>query len=631
MGIDSQNSGSQNKGPRGGQDQNEEIKIHNFDEGNDDEIWFEELNAYTGISPQLDYEQIAKIKCEIAYERRDWPDPIPAANTHNMIAYTLCKQAATHNMLGPRSIIQTENRLEAWSELSTGHPDDPWIIDGIYYGFPLQYRGEAMRTTFEGNHPSANKFPQHVAEYIKKELAYGGLLGPFHEPPFRPWCHIAPLMTRDKATSTQRRVIVDLTYPEGAGPNAKITKNHIFGCSVVHRLPTVDDAIQIIVSYDFRVMVASLDIARAYRNFALDPYDWPLTCVSHMGDYYIDIRMPFGSRLSSLHMQRIALFLQRALRALGVIALIYLDDVLLICPPGKNADDIFATARSLVRRVGLPIAWDKLVSPCKIIRFLGIIIDCDQREIRIPQQKVDSFIRLAIETKQKKFISRKEIQSIAGHVNYLGKAVCPARLFMNRILALLRSMKGRSIRISQQMCEDLNWFITFLPQYNGRSLIIHGPPAVYMEVDSSLMGGGGWCGSRCYSYRYPREYVRGWSISELETYNCLLAARIFLSDTTNTSVQIKCDNNAAVISLSAGTARDKNILAVCRAFWFLAAKNNIRFLFVHAPGATMTDADILSRRFNSLDDATKADRLISRRGFVDIHVLSHIGDIDSYF
>lgn len=618
--------------PREGLPPCSDCKTHNFDERDTNETFENRIHEYTGVATGLDSVHIARIKQHIAAERVEWPDPSPAALLKTPIKlYQACKQAAAHNMLGPRLVIDTANRLNEWSQLSTGHPDDPWILDGIYYGFPLQYRGPPICQQFTGNHPSAVSYPNQISEYIEKEIEYGGLLGPFDELPFSPWCHVAPIMTRPKSIGNQRRIIVDLTYPEGVGPNAHITKNHIFGCGVSHELPTVDDAIKIIISYEFRVVLAALDIARAYRNFALDPYDWPLTCVSHMGSYYIDVRMPFGSRLSSLHMQRVALFLQRALRALEVIALIYLDDVLLICPPNQDPDKVFLTARQLVRKVGLPIAWDKLVSPCKAIRFLGIIIDCMNKEIRIPRDKIDAFIQLARETRVKRFVYRKELQSIAGHINHLGKAVCAARLFMNRILGLLRAMKGRSIRVDYQLCRDLDWFVTFLPSYNGKSLIVYGPPSVYIEADSCLAGGGGWSGLDCYSYRYLTSDVKGWSISELEAYNCLLAARIFLSKKRNVSVQITCDNTAAVMSLSSGAARDKNILAVCRAFWFLAASNNLRFSFVHAPGETLTDADILSRRFLSDNDSRRADDLVKRKGLHILPVLPRFCEIDNYF
>lgn len=158
----------------------------------------------------------------------------------------------------------------------------------------------------------------------------------------------------------------------------------------------------------------------------LDPSDWPLTCISHMAQFYLDNRMPIGSRMSSLNMQRIALFIFCALRAWDAISLIYLHDILLICLPQQDPNEVFTKARALVRRLGLPIAWDKIVSPSCVIKFLGVLIDCDSKEICLPHDKISAFLDLAREVCNKVYISKRDLQSLFGYVNHLGKAVLPA-------------------------------------------------------------------------------------------------------------------------------------------------------------------------------------------------------------
>lgn len=605
---------------------------HNYDEQNVTEIIEREAVMYEGIVPAMAGQNIEEIKQQIRDERSQWPSVSQEAdNNPAFVPYKICREAATHNMLGPRLVIKTENRLDAWFAASTGHMDDPWILDGICYGFPLQFRGPPIVCEFQGNHPSATRFPEHVSQYIKQEIELCGIVGPFTGPPFVPWCHVAPLMSRPKATPGQRRIIVDLTYPEGVGPNAHIIKNQIFGCQVSHSLPTVDDAICIIASHGFSVHLASIDIARAYRNFMLDPYDWPLTCISHMGEYYLDNRMPFGSRLSSLNMQRIALFIHRALRALDVTSLIYLDDILVICPSKDDPERVFAIARKLIRTLGLPIAWDKLVPPCRVIRFLGIEIDCVERQIRIPDDKIIAFLQLATQARAKKAITRRELQSLVGHVNHLGKAVPPARLFMNRMLAPLRLATKKWIKVDRHLRDDLDWFINFLRRYNGRSLILVGDPDILIEADSCMVGGGGWSGRDCYTYKYPTQSINGWSISELEAYNCLIAARVLLKGVYNRTVMVVCDNNAAIMSLSSGSARNPNILAVCRAFWFMSATYNLRFVFNHAPGSEMTIADTLSRVYLSDHNEKRAQEIITQKNLNCLPVLKCDTDILNYF
>ena len=68
------------------------------------------------------------------------------------------------------------------------------------------------------------------------------LYGPFEKKTFIPWMAVSPLMTRQKPDSEDRRVIVDLSYPD-SGINAHIHP-HVFNRrKAVHALPTVDHAV----------------------------------------------------------------------------------------------------------------------------------------------------------------------------------------------------------------------------------------------------------------------------------------------------------------------------------------------------------------------------------------------------
>lgn len=303
-------------------------------------------------------------------------------------------------MLGPRSPIDSCNNIDVWRQLSTGHDDDEGIIDCIQFGFPLQFRGPPLSNCFTGNHPSAIRYPNHIDTYIEKEVKLGALAGPYNNEPFTPWCNVGPLMTREKTTSADRRIIVDLSYPPGAGPNSYIVKNTIFGQLHRHTLPSVQDAIKIIVGYQFNVLLAAVDISRAYRNFPVCPYDWPLNCISHREKYYIDLCMPFGSRISSCYMQKMANFIARALLSKGITAIVYLDDLLIVCPRHQSPDTAFMVSIQTIRLLGLPVAWEKVIAPATVIKFLGIVIDIEKRETRIPPQKINSFLQLIKEILQ---------------------------------------------------------------------------------------------------------------------------------------------------------------------------------------------------------------------------------------
>lgn len=229
---------------------------------------------------KFDYD---KIRDSVKMQRQDdWPRLTKEAELAPALqVYKACREAAAYNILGPRITIPTCNRMDAWKSQSTGRDDDHWLMECIEMGFPMQYHGPPLRNETTPNHPSAQNFQDHVEEYIALEQKLGAIVGPFSEPPFTPWCNVAPLMTREKSNKKDRRIIVDLSFPPEKGPNAYVTRNKVFGQMVTHTLPTIQDVINIVIGLDFNVVLGSIDIARAYRNFRLEPLDWPLACISH--------------------------------------------------------------------------------------------------------------------------------------------------------------------------------------------------------------------------------------------------------------------------------------------------------------------------------------------------------------
>lgn len=437
-------------------------------------------------------------------------------------------------------------------------------------------------------------------------------------------------MSREKATSDQRRIIVDLSYPEGSGPNHFIQKNVVFGENVCHVLPTISEVVELVMHFDYDLLLASIDIARAYRNFPLEPYDWPLNCISHNQQFYIDVRMPFGSRLSSLYMQRMAQFITRAAAKIGITTVVYLDDILVLCPRNHDPNQQFARVMNIVSSLGLPVAQEKIITPARSIKFLGIVIDLDDKELRMPPDKIIKFLDLIDNVMNRKFISKRELQQVLGHINHLGKCVPPARVFMNRLLQCLRQCKHRTVRVDAMLCSDLEWFKTFLMVYNGRSLIVEPTPTAILEVDSCLIGGGGRLGSRCYAYKYPERIASSMHISQLEAYNCLIGARVLLQGNNNVCIEVACDNQAATSSLQTGRGRDPIITSICRGFWYFSAKNNIRFKFSYVPGELMTVADALSRKFLSDEDCERAESIVHQYRLVYVDVSPSHCDYKTY-
>lgn len=572
-------------------------------------------------------------KQKILAQRELWPERVDQVNACKLKTYDIVRAGKTYNVLGAQHPVNSQLKVKGWFAHMTGHHDDNWVVKMIVCGFPLQYTGQhdPQKGHELPNHTSATAYCEHIDRFVESELNSETLIGPFEQRPFT-WTSIAPLMTRPKADGVKRRIIVDFSYPDDQGINASIHKNVVFGTYIEHVLPTVNDAVQAIMAHDFAVKLATIDLERAYRNFRVDPLNWPLTCIKHRGAYYVDTAVPFGSRLSSLYMQKVAQFVERALLTKGIQLIMYLDDGLAIIPDDQDADARLLEIMRVIRDLGLPLAYEKVQPPAKRCRFLGIIIDITNKRLEIPMQKIREFKSKINEIREREYMTKKQLQGIIGSINHLSKAVRYARLFMNRLLDALRGATGDRIPICDQVNADLNWFDRFLEDYNGKTLIVTGAPIMTIEADSCMVGAGATNGTQCYMYKYPDMLRETYHITQLEALNCLMAVRAFVSSRhANSIIEVRCDNLPAVTVFQNSRGRDKILNTIARALWFFAARKNIELRFVHIPGTEMCVADALSRASLSHEAEELALRLIRDRKLTPINIHPRYHDFNAYF
>ena len=547
---------------------------------------------------------------------RSWPFPAPFLQHELAMVYDAARTTRGPNHIAPRILMPTDLNLREWEATATGHHDDPWIIDAVKYGFPIQYSGPPMfQPSSIYNHTSAAGYRATIQEYIQKETGMGALHGPYPSPPFVPWFHISPMMTRQKPDSNDRRVIVDLSYPDG-GVNAFIEPHVFNGRPANHNLPTIESAVQAIASTcpgDIHLSV--IDLSRAYRQFPVPPTDWPMLGIQFDGMYYFDGRLPFGARLSSFAMQSVAHFILRALRVKGIVAFMYLDDILMVSAGRDQAQKQFDTTLSTLCLLGLQVAEHKLQPPSREVTWLGVKFDLNRNELSIPQDKLAVIKQCLAATAKRTSITRKHLQSVLGYINHLAKVVRPARIFISRMLAALRAAQGDTITVTKHVKADLAWFCRFLDKENARTIIPHSRTVLRIWADSSLKGGGATDGERCYAHSYPSDTSDTHHITQLEAVNVLAAARAFVSPAhAGGHVEIYSDNMSSVSVYTSGRARDPILAACCRAMWYHAAQTQTMLVFTHVPGEDMVLPDALSRASFDPRLSALADAIIEREG-----------------
>ena len=168
---------------------------------------------------------------------------------------------------------------------------DKEICEFLEFGWPVGYEGNGLLIPSLINHKGAINDPEGVERYLKKEISYGSVIGPLSENPFT---HTAlmtsPLQAVSKKDSDEKRIVVDLSFPQGYSVNDGISKTSYLGKTFNITYPSVDE----VIARGRHRLLSKRDLKRAYRQLPVDPGDIPLLGYSWQGNLYVDKVLPMG-------------------------------------------------------------------------------------------------------------------------------------------------------------------------------------------------------------------------------------------------------------------------------------------------------------------------------------------------
>ncbi len=269
-----------------------------------------------------------------------------------------------------------------------GYPDRA-ICDFLEYGWPLGYCGAQLPATQPRNHASALNFAPQVSAYLQTEKTCGAMLGPFKEPLFS--FITSPIQTVPKGDTDKRRIVVDLSFPPGSSVNDGIPKQVYLGQPLQLKFPGVDILAANIVQCGTGCLLFKTDLRRAYRQLPVCPLDYPLLGLYWEGEFWTDLRMPFGIRTGAMACQRTSNAVGYMYHEMGHDMVPYLDDYGVASPAAK-ADEAFSDLLGLINILGLEDAPEKRCPPATKMVFLGIMFDTITMTMHIPAGKVQEIL-----------------------------------------------------------------------------------------------------------------------------------------------------------------------------------------------------------------------------------------------
>ena len=350
-------------------------------------------------------------------------------------------------------------------------------------------------------------------------------------------------------------------------------------------------------------MMAKIDIKNAFRLLPVHPADRHLLMMSWNNSIYIDLCIPFGLRSAPKLFNVAADLLQWIAEHNGVTPLLhYLDDFLTLGPPQSNiCNHNLATLKHLCHRLGVPLALEKVEGPTTSLPFLGIVLDSECLEARLPEDKLVRIQRLLVTWLDKKKATKHEILSLVGLLQHTAKVVRCGRSFVSRMNATAAKVQELDYftRLNNDFRSDLSWWHTFLAEWNGVSFLRQSSLSKHYDFCIQTDASGSWgCAAFFEGDWIQLPWNNSWvpvGIMAKELAPILLSIAVWGTRLAKKQVLIQCDNMSVVQALRKGSAKDQIVMQLLRRLWFFVAYYDIELTCVHIMGAASSTADHLSR------------------------------------
>ena len=162
-------------------------------------------------------------------------------------------------------------------------------------------------------------------------------------------------------------------------------------------------------------------------------------------NYYVDNRLSFGLLCAPFIFKRISNAIVRMMARHGFRAVVnYLDDFLIIGSTKEECQRGLVTHNNLLHYLRFNTSWRKVVSLTQRVTFLGIELDSSTMSPRLPEDKFSRLINLVNTFSLKPSASIRQLQSLAGSLNFACQVVHGGRTFLHHTIDYLNKLNHSS-------------------------------------------------------------------------------------------------------------------------------------------------------------------------------------------
>lgn len=174
----------------------------------------------------------------------------------------------------------------------------------------------------------------------------------------------------------------------------------------------------------------------------------------------------------------------------------YLDDFFIVSATHEEAMLACSTIL-LLDKLGIQWSPEKAVGPAQNLTFLGIELDSQTRQLRLPAKKYEALLTTVVALLSRRRCTKRELLSLIGSLSFACKVVPAGRIFLRRLIDLSKTVVKlhHHIRLSAEAKADLQRWHECLPHWDGVSFMLdpHWSTATALQLFTDASGSYG-CG-----------------------------------------------------------------------------------------------------------------------------------------
>ena len=476
-----------------------------------------------------------------------------------------------------------------WERELATDKDRKFILDGVRNGFRILDRDVVVASVEETNHKSAMEHRTAVEKELSDQINKGNYIIAKQKPT------IVSALAAIPKDNDKIRLIHDGSRPIGKAMNDYSVPESV-------KFQTLQDACKLAKT---NYWCAKVDLMSAYRSVGIHPDNYKVTGLKwqFQGDteptYLFDSRLPFGSNVGPSHFHRLSQAVKRSMFRRGMDSVVaYIDDFFLAAASKEECENMLMCLIQLLRELGFNISWHKVVGPTQQLTFLGVDIDTRNSTLSLGHDKLQQLRQRLLQFKGKRRATKRQLQSLAGSLNWACQAVRGGRFFVRRIIDAIRPLKqhNHKTKLTSDFHADLQWWLSFLHVFNG-TVYLHDSAVHHIYVDACDKAAGAFYrGDWTYTvFDCDLPAAKDLHINYKEVCAVVLAVGRWAPLWRGERVIVHTDSIVTKCIINKGRSRNAYINCLLRKMAWDCAKLNCNISAVHVAGKVNLMADTISR------------------------------------